>query len=217
LAVACASNSEWANRHLQHHLKDLALHFKSVKINDEIGMPEVLATGPLGAGACATISFPRNAFEERFLRDLISAGSASQAAAFIPFTSPGIETVVRGDEVLVKVHAGTIVHMRDDLVYNNDSRAFKQGAKGRVVWVEGDVVRAQAKGQPSLRKFVILPVSESIPVSERKMSRQPDGSYTGQLRIDQDQVRFAPRFTPRLSNAGQNEYRCVSERNPAKK
>ncbi len=210
-AAQSSSPGEWANTNLQDYLRGKSLSFSTLRLGDDIGLPALVTAGPLGENSCVTVAFKRSAFESGFLRELTDPGRPSNRQDLVPFTSPGVEVVLRGDDVLLKLHSGTIVHLRDDYSYARGLRAFKSGPhRGRVIWATGTVVISKdlAKVGQELKEFAILPVSAPIEIAADKMKKERDGSYTGTVQIDSSQIHLPPRFPPRISQKGDQESQC---------
>jgi hypothetical protein len=151
---ACSRNSddtlkEQVNDLLQPYLKGAKLDLAPLRGGEEVKIPGLFAVASAGERNCLSIAFPREGFDDRFIKDLFSPPDNNRPAT--PFAAPGVEAILVSDKVILNLYAGVVLHIQSGVVYLSGHKTFKvQPLNGQVVKVVGHAMReVQSKPMPS--------------------------------------------------------------------
>lgn len=174
------------------------LKFHKVRQGQSLVLNSVIVMPALGEEGSLTIEFQRSDVEEGFIRGLFF-GEDTNIENVHPFAGNGIEALLTNQRLILRVHSGVVLHLRNDMKYFPNFKTFiDENVVGQVTGVAGDV--SYSSDRESIRKklfdvFVQYrgPASDRVPGTT--VRRLPDGSYEGTFPSDVPVIpsRYPPR------------------------
>jgi hypothetical protein len=128
-----------------------------------------------------TIEFRRAHLQEPFVRGFF-LGEDKSVRKNHPFASPGIEAILTDKRLILNIHSGVVLHLRNGMSQFQGYETFvDENVKGRVTEVEGNVFSSSDSeyiniklGDYYVSTFPSLDINLMRPGS---VKQQPDGSY----------------------------------------
>lgn len=173
---------------------DKAIEGQEIPLNTAIVMPSVGEQGLL------TIEFMRADLDKDFVQALFYGGDA-RARAHHPFAHLGIEAVLTDERLILNIHPGVVLHLREDM---DRSRSYKTFANpdstGKITSVSGEVY---CSVDPDFSKIKLhafyVSISAGAVGSETPgatVTRKPDGSR--EISIPGEKLRLPKRYPQRI-------------------
>lgn len=162
---------------------------KEIVLNSAIFVPLKPAEGGL------TIEFRRSDLEEAFIQDLFF-GQGNDVTHLHPFARLGMEATLTDERLILSIHPGVILHLRNDIKgFPRYKTFFNEDIVGRVTDVRGDVYYSADQGK--IKKGLgSVYISFVGPTPGAKLVRLPDGSIAI---IPPPGVQYGPaKYPPRV-------------------
>jgi hypothetical protein len=179
------------------------LNLFPLKVGTLIPLHSVIEMPSISEVAFVSIEFPRSELEDQFVKDMFYRTDYDVVGGAHPFSSNGIEPVLTKDKLILNIHSGVILHLRNDMILSPNYKTFKNDKiKGVVTEVRGNVLWSCE--HCLIRKrlenvFVMFKDANTgllNPKPGTKIIKNPDGSttiitpYTG--------IQVPPRYLPRI-------------------
>lgn len=115
------------------------LKFRNVVVGQKIVQNSAIVMPHLGEEGRLVMAFHRADLEKAFVQGFFFDGDSSELESH-PFASPGIETLLTKEQLIITVHEGVIMHFRGDMKSSRSYRTFvNDEVFGRVLEVHGIV------------------------------------------------------------------------------
>jgi hypothetical protein len=197
--------TEQVNQLLEPYLADTKVELASLKNGEKFSVPDLLVVDSADDGACLSIAFAREGFDDRFIRDLFFSKTVAKELELPPFTQPGVESILTTDKVVLNLYSGVVIHIQPDIPYPGGYSVFKPQIRGgEVVKIVGHAMhKVQSKPLPnSLVKLVYLRIGRDVAtggtLSSAKESLARMGSSFRPVVLDKsvDPISIACRESP---------------------
>jgi hypothetical protein len=195
-------NSVFANRLKGRMLKEERLtEGMTVPLHSVILAPAYQRSeGSDTSEAIATIYFNRNDLTREFLQKFFDPDDAVIRVMHL-FASRGVETVLTKDKLLVTLHPGIALHLRNDVQFYPDFRTFREvTTTGTVTYVKGEFLVSRDQGviMQNLADVWTLIIGPRYPcILGKNCFKAKDGSYYGTVDLNQ-KTALPPYFPPRV-------------------
>lgn len=115
------------------------LEFRNVVVGQEVVQNGAIVMPLLGEEGRLVMAFDRADLEKAFVQGFFFDWDSSELESH-PFASPGIETLLTKEQLIITVHEGVIMHFRGDMKSSRSYRTFvNDEVIGRVMEVQGIV------------------------------------------------------------------------------
>lgn len=115
------------------------LKFRNVVVGQEIVQNSAIVMPELGKEGRLVMAFRRSDLEARFVLGFFFEKDSDEVNLH-PFASPGVESVLTKDQLILTVHEGVTMHFRGDMESARNYQTFvNDKVVGRVIEVQGSV------------------------------------------------------------------------------
>lgn len=187
-------------RRFPEELFDVPLKFHPLNVNINIPLHSVIIMPSLREEGFLSIEFPRAELEEKFIRDLFYKGDRN-VVKIHPFAHGGIEAILTRDKLVLNIHSGVILHLRNDMNFFPNYKTFKsEKVNGRVTEAKGKVLCSfdHLLIKERLNNVFVWGIGPSASTKpETRVYKQPDGSYMIIMPFD-EKTDFPPEYPPKI-------------------
>ena len=142
-----------------------------------------------------TFEFKRSDLREAFIQDFFFRKDPNVNIGH-PFAYVGVESNLTDNRLILKLHPGVLLHLRNGMESSPDYKTFKNAnVTGKITKVSGDVFYSS---DPTIKSrlsafYAADRVTMSVDAPGTKTTRRPDGSY--EMIVPVDRI-TSPRWYP---------------------
>jgi len=183
---------------------DICLNLLPLKVGTQIPLHSLIEMPSLNEDAFLSIEFPRSALEDQFVKDMFYRLDYDIIGAH-PFSSNGIEPVLTRDKLILNIHSGVILHLRNDMILSPTYKTFRnEKIKGVVEEVRGNVLWScehsliKEKLENMFVMFQHAHIDLLNPKPGTKIIKNPDGSTSIIAPGGLKDMGIPPKYFPRI-------------------
>jgi len=184
----------------ESRLRGQSLKFYTLKNEMDVYLHSIIVMPSIEQEGFLSIEFPRKMLTDKFIKDMFYEKNRN-VLNIHPFSDNGIEPILTRDKLILNIHNGVILHLRNDMQFFPKYKTFKsERVAGRVTQVKGNIFYS-SDHQVIRRKLSDVYVWWIGPGSETKhgskLYKQPDGSYVVIMPFDK-KTDIPPKYPPKI-------------------
>ena len=182
----------------ESHLQGKTLKFINLKTGMNISLNSIIVMTSISDESFLSIEFPRTMLTNKFIEDLFYHKDQN-IMTLHPFAKNGIEAILIKDKLVLNIHSGVVLHLRNDIKYFPNYKTFKSGN------VTGKVTKIKGKVFSSFDHLLIKEKLKDIFIQwkgprfstkpDTKEYRLNDGSY--RILMPKDKSDIPPKYPPK--------------------
>ncbi|HYA15636.1 MAG TPA: hypothetical protein VEF33_14965, partial [Syntrophales bacterium] len=151
-----------------------------------------------------SIEFPRSEVTDQFIRDMFY-GRDNDVVGSHPFSANGIEPILTRDKLILNIHSGVSIHLRNDMTFYPHYKTFRsekirgvvKEVRGNVLWsCEHSLIKEKLENMFVMFQHAHIDLLNPKPGT--KIIKNPDGSTSIIASGGLKDMGIPPKYFPRI-------------------